>query len=127
MRISDWSSDVCSSDLHGLDDGTQGSLGRNAGAGDTPFAIFPGYGEWRCRAVPGTHRAQGDTADRLSPRHRDRRTDALPRAAIRGQLCPGRSEEHTSELQSLMRISYAVFCMKKKTIHIQSTTATTLS
>src|SRR3546814_16662840 len=45
--------------------------------------------EWRCRAVPGTHRAQGDTADRLSPRHRDRRTDALPRAAIRGQLCPG--------------------------------------
>src|SRR3546814_2924727 len=114
MRISDWSSDVCSSDLHGLDDGTQGSLGRNAGAGDMPFAIFPGYGEWRCRAVPGTHRAQGDTADRLSPRHRDRRTDALPRAAIRGQLCPGntidrvycdttRSEEHTSELPSLMR------------------------
>src|SRR3546814_4175974 len=85
-----------------MDDGTQGSLGRNAGAGDTPFAIFPGYGEWRCRAVPGTHRAQGDTADRLSPRHRDRRTDAL------------RSEEHTSELQSLMRISYAVFCLKKK-------------
>src|SRR3546814_4507253 len=30
----------------------------------------------------------------------------------------GRSEEHTSELQSLMRISYAVFCLKKKTIHI---------
>src|SRR3546814_1830890 len=29
--------------------------------------------------------------------------------------CPGRSEEHTSELQSLMRISYAVFCLKKKT------------
>src|SRR3546814_7696494 len=33
----------------------------------------------------------------------------------RGQLCIGRSEEHTSELQSLMRISYAVFCLKKKT------------
>src|SRR3546814_9811603 len=31
----------------------------------------------------------------------------------------GRSEEHTSELQSLMRISYAVFCLKKKTIHQQ--------
>src|SRR3546814_7874438 len=32
-----------------------------------------------------------------------------------GSLIPGRSEEHTSELQSLMRISYAVFCLKKKT------------
>src|SRR3546814_9920975 len=40
---------------------------------------------------------------------------------------PPRSEEHTSELQSLMRISYAVFCLKKKkknktTVHIPSTT-----
>src|SRR3546814_6135569 len=32
-------------------------------------------------------------------------------------LAPGRSEEHTSELQSLMRISYAVFCLKKKTVY----------
>src|SRR3546814_1400857 len=31
---------------------------------------------------------------------------------------PKRSEEHTSELQSLMRISYAVFCLKKKTLHV---------
>src|SRR3546814_5506210 len=38
------------------------------------------------------------------------------RATIRryGAILPGRSEEHTSELQSLMRISYAVFCLKKK-------------
>src|SRR3546814_8692468 len=37
-------------------------------------------------------------------------------ATCRGidRICPGRSEEHTSELQSLMRISYAVFCLKKK-------------
>src|SRR3546814_17138102 len=34
-----------------------------------------------------------------------------------GQLGAGRSEEHTSELQSLMRISYAVFCLKKKTTY----------
>src|SRR3546814_9996402 len=34
-------------------------------------------------------------------------------------LLPQRSEEHTSELQSLMRISYAVFCLKKKTVQIQ--------
>src|SRR3546814_1327336 len=36
-----------------------------------------------------------------------------------GPVCPFRSEEHTSELQSLMRISYAVFCLKKKT-HINT-------
>src|SRR3546814_4165580 len=35
---------------------------------------------------------------------------------IAGAVRPGRSEEHTSELQSLMRISYAVFCLKKKTM-----------
>src|SRR3546814_2209733 len=35
--------------------------------------------------------------------------------------CPGRSEEHTSELQSLMRISYAVFCLKKKNIYTYTT------
>src|SRR3546814_9725954 len=42
---------------------------------------------------------------------------ASPRNARRRSLCRGsrRSEEHTSELQSLMRISYAVFCLKKKT------------
>src|SRR3546814_4500015 len=38
----------------------------------------------------------------------------------------GRSEEHTSELQSLMRISYAVFCLKKKTSQLMSTTTTTV-
>src|SRR3546814_1025628 len=48
------------------------------------------------------------------------RSEGMPRSA-RGFLCPidgrfssSRSEEHTSELQSLMRISYAVFCLKKK-------------
>src|SRR3546814_3578900 len=39
-------------------------------------------------------------------------------AAARSFTVPLRSEEHTSELQSLMRISYAVFCLKKKTKHI---------
>src|SRR3546814_1398405 len=38
-------------------------------------------------------------------------------AGIDGVICVDRSEEHTSELQSLMRISYAVFCLKKKTEH----------
>src|SRR3546814_8421290 len=45
---------------------------------------------------------------------RERAPDAAPRSRNKGNL---RSEEHTSELQSLMRISYAVFCLKKKKIH----------
>src|SRR3546814_7656428 len=48
----------------------------------------------------------------------DTKSIGTPSAAIRTRPCPhgesGRSEEHTSELQSLMRISYAVFCLKKK-------------
>src|SRR3546814_3115585 len=63
-------------------------------------------------------------------RHRAfRHLDAYPRPLLldRGQglshegmaLARGRSEEHTSELQSLMRISYAVFCLKKKTKNIE--------
>src|SRR3546814_5549522 len=55
---------------------------------------------------------QGQSEDRASHLRvlRDRRPGALPRRTT----APGRSEEHTSELQSLMRISYAVFCLKKK-------------
>src|SRR3546814_7180884 len=41
----------------------------------------------------------------------------LSRPHIATRLCRWRSEEHTSELQSLMRISYAVFCLNKKTKH----------
>src|SRR3546814_5567860 len=58
-------------------------------------------------AVPGDLRARRRAAGTalLSPAER-----------LSAQRGPGRSEEHTSELQSLMRISYAVFCLKKKTI-----------
>src|SRR3546814_6098933 len=45
----------------------------------------------------------------------------LPRISISGDLKADRSEEHTSELQSLMRISYAVFCLKKKTTNNRQT------
>src|SRR3546814_6749105 len=48
----------------------------------------------------------------LHPDHRDDRAD--PRLDLRRVAAPLRSEEHTSELQSLMRLSYAVFCLKKK-------------
>src|SRR3546814_9212190 len=45
---------------------------------------------------------------------------------LRAHAAGGRSEEHTSELQSLMRISYAVFCLKKKTINNEKKTDNTL-
>src|SRR3546814_4810005 len=115
MRISDWSSDVCSSDLKpsiltSLLEGVK--------------AIRPGM-TWG-------HQAVAATANIMFPFFRV--TDRLLFQAIRrtplGFLdartmedlkAGGRSEEHTSELQSLMRISYAVFCLKKKkTIKQQS-------
>src|SRR3546814_7325437 len=52
---------------------------------------------------------------RIAPRGRRIRDAAAGERADRGLLAVPRSEEHTSELQSLMRISYAVFCLKKKT------------
>src|SRR3546814_4806915 len=50
----------------------------------------------------------------------DGRGDQLPRGGMIVQPLEQRSEEHTSELQSLMRISYAVFCLKNKTMQTQS-------
>src|SRR3546814_9813357 len=100
MRISDWTSDVCSSDL-----------------------LSQGRRHCRIGRLPLDHR-------------RDRHVGlARPRAAARRNLWLGalgerprnpqgwharvrwRSEEHTAELQSLMRTSYAVLCLKKKTIY----------
>src|SRR3546814_4262585 len=70
------------------------------------------------------------TSERLMPKPRSETRDAPPPASSKGLATPPplllfeglvalpeRSEEHTSELQSLMRISYAVFCLKKKTTH----------
>src|SRR3546814_6357708 len=53
--------------------------------------------------------------DEFAPRHRVVAYDRRGFGKTRGQAETFRSEEHTSELQSLMRISYAVFCLKKKT------------
>src|SRR3546814_8847401 len=117
MRISDWSSDVCSSDL---------ALGlvREAKARGLPVT---------CGITPA-HLFLSDTAigdfrtfARLSPPLRSEADRHACLAAVADGtidvLASGhdprgpedkRSEEHTSELQSLMRISYAVFCLKKK-------------
>src|SRR3546814_5306255 len=64
------------------------------------------------RGAGAQARAHGDRPP-ASAAHRPRRADRLPRLPVVPSAV--RSEEHTSELQSLMRISYAVFCLEKKT------------
>src|SRR3546814_3015416 len=119
MRISDWSSDVCSSDLnrallccarlqrgsrprpnqftqHGLarpDVGHCFQAVRQCRSGRAGAPVQFPFGQ------DGAHPARGPS---------------------------GRSEEHTSELQSLMRISYAVFCLKQKKQYTNTTTHTTV-
>src|SRR3546814_10210628 len=73
--------------------------------------------EHRQRRYPGL-RSRGPEADRLHAQQRPERLRRDPHddrrsAFSRPRKC-ARSEEHTSELQSLMRISYAVFCLKKQ-------------
>src|SRR3546814_9307947 len=143
MRISDWSSDVCSSDLraeeHRASDqqagehappGTrQGALGGGHVDGlDDPGAAVVAFGD-DDRVV----HLQLALAREVHQREQQlRRTARLVehdgedllgarsvgigggREVAHTATLPTRSEEHTSELQSLMRISYAVFCLKKK-------------
>src|SRR3546814_2867079 len=116
MRISDWSSDVCSSDLAGLAVGQEVGHHR-AGAGTEAEPDVP-VAEGEDRIAMARRAAD----DRHGVRHRG--AEAHPAAflaPVEAGEPAARSEEHTSELQSLMRISYAVFCLKKKikAIHIQ--------
>src|SRR3546814_4805189 len=127
MRISDWSSDVCSSDLvidrrhralrsrhRGDISGARGgkaqggrSVACDAGQGaeiDVDDVIDVGADE----VVGGRHRGGAAIEQRGAVEAGGRRHVV----DFRDQLL--RSEEHTSELQSLMRISYAVFCLTKK-------------
>src|SRR3546814_5528997 len=129
MRISDWSSDVCSSDLHGGDDRSR-RAGRNCRRqlhGDLHSAETRGrldhwpFDETVAGSNGGNAGGSGSQCGRgLHPTDPDARGRAdlgspghTGAETVRGG---SRSEEHTSELQSLMRISYAVFCLKKKNI-----------
>src|SRR3546814_5336611 len=168
MRISDWSSDVCSSDLVG---GARDVARRYAAAAPEGARAIETQRARRRRPHPRAHRGGGQGFDRAPDeaagerrgddarraaagrrallaardreegaarirgvgyrrrgggRSRPRREDGAraadqrqggraARRSVRGaQFLADRSEEHTSELQSLMRISYAVFCLKKK-------------
>src|SRR3546814_2393376 len=113
MRISDWSSDVCSSDLEhaGWDPECRKPGPLDAGAEAYDHGFCDGGGN-RDDLFDTARRAlmvdRTPTSSAILP--------ARPRPSewLKPTDVPRRSEEHTSELQSLMRISYAVFCLKKK-------------
>src|SRR3546814_8822527 len=114
MRISDGSSDVCSSDL----------------GGHVYFGVgmmHPVQPPQRRDPVEGDMLGINRQVEQQHAGHRDQpsRQRQQVEQPETGCLCPerradhraGRSEEHTSELQSLMRISYAVFCLKNKNLY----------
>src|SRR3546814_7821767 len=95
MRISDWSSDVCSSDL------------------ETLWLKPLPHGLMTAR-LPAT-RILPTCSKSPSPLPMPWKVRWSMASSLPSRTTSRRSEEHTSELQSLMRISYAVFCLKKKT------------
>src|SRR3546814_9704910 len=119
MRISDWSSDVCSSDLSRARHGR-----RLTEVGDRQPRLEVEQQSLRRLLADAGHEAQrGEVVLGEDPGQGRRGVDRQDRQSEGGadavradqRLEAHRSEEHTSELQSLMRISYAVFCLKKKT------------
>src|SRR3546814_4450090 len=134
LRISDWSSDVCSSDLAFdcrlwkiVDDGGQSSR-RNREGLVVPIVGIEGHYAALQLVISGLRLhadlevgvlfgiGRGGTAWPDERCVEGRRLEAGCDIGIDHHLIGRlpRSEEHTSELQSLMRISYAVFCLKKK-------------
>src|SRR3546814_2689003 len=123
MRISDWSSDVCSSDLRppqaleAVADRPQGAQ-RLRRLHPRPRGDAQGHAHQACALDAGrlqrpeARPPDADPRPARPPAGHEGSTDAGP-TSVAGRKA--RSEEHTSELQSLMRISYAVFCLKKKT------------
>src|SRR3546814_7144349 len=123
MRISDWSSDVCSSDLVVLPLlGSSSVRDGTATLGTFAAGVSPVTPVFEIDNVPLRNSIIGlyvvDTRAGLLDADKLVNEVALDRYSfIRDAYIQRRSEEHTSELQSLMRISYAVFCLKKKNCH----------
>src|SRR3546814_8334032 len=119
MRISDWSSDVCSSDLRGASPSRPASSSAVAGPASWSDPNSPSrcpirtvgtlYAPPRSASIlPTSWLSLSPSSSAIHGLHR-----------IASATTRRRSEEHTSELQSLLRISYAVFCLKKKQYHTQ--------
>src|SRR3546814_3138985 len=112
MRISDWSSDVCSSDLRAAR--RRGGADRGADRAAARFA-FRLYGKPPRPERPFHRRHPVGRRHHAELSGRDRGDAGHGAALSEARRFRERSEEHTSELQSLMRNSYAVFCLQKKT------------
>src|SRR3546814_6658439 len=114
MRISDWSSDVCSSDLLlGLSPAAMVDALGNAGTQSSGLWQFLDTGAMSKHLHAGRAAEAGLLAADLAARGFSGPPQILE--GEKGFFRATRSEEHTSELQSLMRISYAACCLKKKT------------
>src|SRR3546814_9662517 len=136
MRISDWSSDVCASDLiiggvyDDLEIGSGASNNISTGAKmsggtvsdngtDSTFLDCPGVVDKAPAPAPSaltlaTNVGEYSLNGHQPPRYYRTRSGTVGVIGAVVTSAQIRSEEHTSELQSLMRISYAVFCLKKK-------------
>src|SRR3546814_10688816 len=110
MRTSDWSSDVCSSDLPLLL--AAETLARPRLRRSGPETAVRA-GQRRDHRAGRAHRLCGGAAAAAADGRLHERTAFRILAAATRSRTAGRSEGHTSELQSLMRNSYAVFCLKK--------------
>src|SRR3546814_9739249 len=106
MRISDWSSDVCSSDLEKLLAEVRVDPHRVHFLGRVPYDLY--------LQVLRVSRVHTYLTFPFVLSWSMLESMAVGCCMV-ASATPPRSEEHTSELQSLMRISYAVFCLKKKT------------
>src|SRR3546814_5765203 len=121
MRISDWSSDVCSSDraaLHAVEVEVRLVVDAPELIGDERAVDVGMERRVGVHVHDRRHGAVvGDEVARLDTQHAFLELPIAPhRHVVVQHAVTARSEEHTSELQSLMRISYAVFCLKKKKI-----------
>src|SRR3546814_6734935 len=113
MRISDWSSDVCSSDLPAI--GTEpfeGAEPRLLGHARRSFDPITEIDIGKAGAGGALDMIENDIGAQPFAERVLRVEEAVDHR--QSVALPVRSEEHTSELQSLMRISYAVFCLTKK-------------
>src|SRR3546814_10726138 len=111
MRISDWSSDVCSSDLRYGPNGPQGYQRPDGSAGGPGRGAIGGPSEVKLVSFSTAETGNATRVAKGNTTYTDSINYLPPNSFARARV---RSEEHTSELQSLMRISYAVFCLKKK-------------
>src|SRR3546814_1124459 len=133
MRISDWSSDVCSSDLRTPRLGSSSTAAADSASGvsrasatvfwlvwgqmDTGHSCrrWPAFAHWPVQQEHSVSVSVSGSRSRLLTARAECSAELFAACSTASPLrATRRSEEHTSELQSLMRISYAVFCLKKK-------------